>query len=232
MLEENYAIITLKFSAKEEFMKKYIYITSPSRIRSFLNKIQSVGVPDKLTLKGLEMLGFKSKNDRPLLRIMKAIDFVSADGVPTDKWKNYRDKKKAKYVLAEGIRKHYAELFKTYPNAHLQDNRTLRDFFRAKTDIGDRAISLIVTTFNALRELADFEIEKPPKEKPAIPEERIEKIEREIPREEAPSIPPLPSIHIDLQIHLSPEAKPEQIDKIFESMAKHLKDFYRPQKAK
>jgi hypothetical protein len=32
----------------------------------------------------------------------------------------------------------------------------------------------------------------------------------------------LPTVHIDLQIHISPEASPEQIDIIFASMAKHL----------
>ncbi len=31
-----------------------------------------------------------------------------------------------------------------------------------------------------------------------------------------------PSIHIDIQIHISPESSPEQIDQIFISMAKHL----------
>lgn len=31
-----------------------------------------------------------------------------------------------------------------------------------------------------------------------------------------------PSIHIDLQIHISPEASSEQIDSIFASIAKHL----------
>jgi hypothetical protein len=34
-----------------------------------------------------------------------------------------------------------------------------------------------------------------------------------------------PSLHIDIQVHISPESSPEQIDKIFASMAKHLKDF-------
>nr|WP_275042818.1 DUF5343 domain-containing protein [Burkholderia cenocepacia] len=34
-----------------------------------------------------------------------------------------------------------------------------------------------------------------------------------------------PKLHIDVQIHISPESSAEQIDKIFESMAKHLKDF-------
>ena len=32
----------------------------------------------------------------------------------------------------------------------------------------------------------------------------------------------LPNLHIDLQIHISPESTPEQIEAIFASMAKHL----------
>ena len=35
-----------------------------------------------------------------------------------------------------------------------------------------------------------------------------------------------PSIHVDVQIHISHEAKAEQIDQIFASMAKHLKEFF------
>lgn len=31
-----------------------------------------------------------------------------------------------------------------------------------------------------------------------------------------------PEVHIDIQIHISPESTSAQIDKIFESMAKHL----------
>ena len=32
-----------------------------------------------------------------------------------------------------------------------------------------------------------------------------------------------PSVHIDMHFHVSPESPPDQIDKIFESMARHLK---------
>lgn len=35
----------------------------------------------------------------------------------------------------------------------------------------------------------------------------------------------LPAIHIDVQVHISPDTPPEQIDRIFESMAKHLGGF-------
>ena len=31
-----------------------------------------------------------------------------------------------------------------------------------------------------------------------------------------------PNLHIDLQIHISPDSTPEQIEAIFASMAKHL----------
>ena len=31
-----------------------------------------------------------------------------------------------------------------------------------------------------------------------------------------------PNLHIDLQIHISPDSTPEQIEAIFESMEKHL----------
>lgn len=37
-----------------------------------------------------------------------------------------------------------------------------------------------------------------------------------------PNISPNPSIHIDIQIHISPDAKPEQIEQIFASIEKHL----------
>jgi hypothetical protein len=37
--------------------------------------------------------------------------------------------------------------------------------------------------------------------------------------------PRLPAIHIDVQVHISPDTTPDQIDRIFESMAKHLGGF-------
>lgn len=43
----------------------------------------------------------------------------------------------------------------------------------------------------------------------------------------SPAKPPpaVPELHINVQLHISPESSADQIDKIFESMAKHLKDF-------
>jgi len=41
-------------------------------------------------------------------------------------------------------------------------------------------------------------------------------------REPEIKVPSEPSIHIDFQIHISPETTPEQIDQVFASMRRHL----------
>ena len=107
----------------------YVYTTNPAKVKQFLETIQTAGVPDKITIKTLESLGFKSTNDRPIVGIMKAVGFVSASGEPTKRWQQYRNKQTAGTALAAGIREHYNELFKTYPDAHQRDNEALRNFF-------------------------------------------------------------------------------------------------------
>jgi hypothetical protein len=73
-------------------------------VREFLQKIQAVGVPSKVTVKYLESIGFKSKNDRYLISILKAIGFVDDSGTPTDFWRAYRNKAEAPAVLAAAVR--------------------------------------------------------------------------------------------------------------------------------
>lgn len=72
-------------------------------------------------------------------------------------WKAYRNKGQAKAVMAAALRKAYATLFATYPNAHQKDNEALRNFFSSHTDVGESALSLMVRTFKALTELGDFD---------------------------------------------------------------------------
>jgi hypothetical protein len=45
------------------------------------------------------------------------------------------------------------------------------------------------------------------------------------PKDPPPVTKRIPAIHIDVQVHISPDTTPEQIDKIFASMSKHLGGF-------
>jgi hypothetical protein len=61
-----------------------------------------------------------------------------------------------------------------------------------------------------------------PATKPAVKPEEEESALR--PKDLTPGQPAhdLPAVHIDIQIHVSADAKAEQIDQVFASMAKHL----------
>ena len=118
-----------------------------------------MGVPPKVTQTFIESVGFKAKNDRPIIRNLKALGFLDTSGVPTDRWRDYRDKGRAPGVLAEGIREAYSELFAVYPDAYRRDDEALMDFFKSKTAVAEKTVRLMVRTFRSLCELADFQLD-------------------------------------------------------------------------
>jgi len=70
----------------------YPYINNTGRLREFLQKIidRDIGIPAKLNTKTLPALGFKSSFDRPIIKILKFIDFLKSDGTPTEHITNFR----------------------------------------------------------------------------------------------------------------------------------------------
>lgn len=208
-------------------MASYVYMTNPANIGKFLKTIQGAGVPSKLTFKHLESLGFKSKNDRPLVRIMKALDFASSTGEPTKSWQSYRDKTKAPIVLAQGIRKHYADLFKMYPDAHLKDNEALHNFFSTHTTVGAGTLKFMIATFKALVGLADFQTkDSAVSSTPAA----ITSDKTGAGKGQPPKIPLQGqakgsfAVNINIQLALPENATSETFDAFFKSMKKHLLD--------
>ncbi len=133
---------------------EFIYITNPAKIGPFLDKIRAAGKPEKVTLKTIESLGFKSVNDRPLLPIIKALGLVDGSGVPTARWSAFRSSHKA--ALAVGIREHYAKLFALYPDAYQKDTEALNSFFSSHTSVSAGTLKFIISTFKVLCSLADF----------------------------------------------------------------------------
>jgi hypothetical protein len=200
-------------------MSTFPYTTVLGKLSTFLKKIRDVGVPDKATYKWLESLGFKSKNDRSMISVIKFIGFANQQGVPTERWSQYRGGK-SKKILAEGILEGYSELFATYPDACNRSNQELENFFSTRTSSGKQVIQKTVGTFKSLCDLADFSGEDKVKTKATGKSKSIDQPSKSIDIEEGVSFSP--SIHIDIQIHISPETTSDQIDKIFSSMQKHI----------
>jgi hypothetical protein len=135
----------------------YAYHVNPVNLKKFLDQVQTAGVPPKVTFQYINSVGFKSSNDRAVLTVLKAIGFLNSSGEPTDVWRAYRNKGQAKKVMAGALRKGYATLFTTYPDAQRKDNEALRNFFSSHTSVGEGALGYMVRTFKTLADMADFE---------------------------------------------------------------------------
>lgn len=205
-------------------MTEYQYTTVPGKIEEFLGKIRETGVPNRVTYKWLETIGYKSSNDRGLVRVLRFIGFIDESGKPSELWTKYRGKNH-RQALAEGIRRGYVELFNIYPDAHERSNEELENFFSTRSSAGKQVIGKTVSTFTSLCDLADLESISQAVAK-AKTESKVEvtpQVDKQLSVSEPSTIAQtLPALHIDIQIHISSDASPEQIDSIFASMAKHL----------
>ena len=187
---------------------EYPYTSVPNTLRKFLKGVPVKAVPNKITHNYLESIGMKSSSDRSIIRVLKFVELLDGSGIPADSYKEFRDKSKGPTILADLIRSSYNELYSTYEDAHNQSDEALTNFFRSKSELGDKVIKYQVATFKALCEFGDFEAIKPT-EIQATSYIKKSDIVR-------------PEIHMNLQIHL-PESKDSSVyEAIFQALAKHL----------
>jgi hypothetical protein len=203
----------------------YPYHVNTANVKKFLEHIQSAGVPEKVTFKYVESVGFTSSNDRVLTAVLKFIGFISGSGVPTDVWRAYRNKSQSQRVLASALRKSYSTLFTTYPDANRKDNEALRNFFSSHTNVGEGALGYMVRTFKTLADMADFgapaetvtEIETNGEEELEEGQGGSAVVKRKLTTGTAGM-----TVNINIQLQIPATDKAEIYDSFFAAMKKHL----------
>ena len=214
-------------------MADFPYMNATKRLEPFFSKIQSLGVPNKpIDNEWLALIGFETKNDRQIKGVLKFIGFItdSKKPMPTDRWRIYLGgKQRSKRIMAEGIKQGYSALFEQYPKADQCSYEDLWSFFKVKSGKSDGTVTLILATFRKLCSLADFsqEDDDTPEDQKVVDSAEsstpvAEPKETSKPGDEQRSPTFSSGLNINVQIHISSDAKPNQIDKIFESMAKYL----------
>lgn len=204
-------------------MAEYSYTVVPGKLKDFLGKLRSVGMPSKVTTKWMESIGYKSSNDRSMLAVLQQILFIDSSSSPTERWTTYRGAN-YRHVLADGIVNGYSDLFSTYPDAYARSNEELESYFSTRSTAGKQVISKTVSTFKALCELADFSSATIDKSDTSNDGTSIknDSASSQYQQQNQEFQAFAPKLHIDIQIHISPDATPQQIEQIFESMSKHL----------
>ena len=188
-------------------------------MKDFLGRIPTAQTPTKVTTEYLEAAGFRSKNDRAIIPILKFAGLLSDDGRPTESYTLMRDKNQSGAVLASLIKKSYSELFDMYSDANNQSNQALKNFFSTKTTGAEPVVNQIVATFKTLCETADFgagaTVTSEPEEKPG--EATIYRVQQHASSQESGV-----TINLNIQLQLPPTEDASIYDKIFESLKKHL----------
>jgi hypothetical protein len=162
--------------------------------------------------------------------VLRQVGVIGPQGEPTELWAALRSKDRA--AFGAGIKKYYADLFATYPDADRKDDEALIAFVRSKTNYAEGPQRLAVRTFKVFVEFGDFDSTVPPvPDKPdstEVPDQdRQPKPRRE--RSSSAQAEPAPlALTVNLQLQLPPSADGEVYDKLFAAMAKHLKGLVRP----
>jgi len=183
------------------------------------------------------ILGMNKKSARSnVIPELELIGLIDDKSKPTELANRWRDDNEYPKVCEEIKQQVYPRELLDAVSDPAGERESTESWFRMNKKVGKPAARRMVT-FYILVSKADPKggeaaLKPPSKEKKAKSQkkEKTEEVAPEMPKEEAPLVSAPPSIHIDLQIHISPEATPEQVDKIFESIAKHFKEFYSPHK--
>jgi hypothetical protein len=130
------------------------YLQSATRLRELLNKISEAGEPEKFTQRFLLDLGFKSRNDRPFIGLLKYLGMLDPSGRPTASYSQFRNTAQSKGVLRSCLEAAYDDLFNAQPQADSKSKGELTDWFKTKSGKAERTAELMAATFLTLCEYA------------------------------------------------------------------------------
>jgi hypothetical protein len=186
---------------------------------AIMQKIVDGTAPPKFTVQHLEGIGFTSSSDRAVIPVLKDLGFLSADGAPTNRYHEYRDKSQSRRVMADALREAYGDLF--HINAHLtdQDRPAVLGKFKSTHNVSDDVAEKQTMTFLGLLKLADLtgaqpkkKVEKTPEEEDTPPPATDQKKEKG------------GALHLryNIEVHLPATKDIDVYNAIFKSLKTHL----------
>lgn len=178
---------------------------------------------------------------------LRAFGLIDETGKPTDLAYDWRDDSKYADVCGKIAETIYPQELRDLFHTKEADLNQVSNWFARDAKVGEAAAQKYASTYLMLLE-ADLTTAKVKEAsasrqksnggvtarasksagtgksaKPATSKRGSKEHERDNGRDDSKKAPGFsPKLHVDIQIHISPDSSPEQIDKIFESMAKHL----------
>lgn len=211
---------------------EFPYMMSVTNVPAILAKIKSAGSPPKFTHEFLKTsLGFSSSNDRNIIKVLRALGFLTADGVPTSRYNDFRHEQRSGQILAEGLREGWADLFLASQKANELSTTELTGMFKSLTGKGEAVALKMASTFNAFAKQADWSPGSGERRRDEQPDEGAGD---DLPKGEDDAPPPPPPtlsdssgglrLHHDIHIHLPPTSDTSVYTAIFRALREELLD--------
>lgn len=213
------------------------YMFSANHVPDILNAIQQAGVPPRFTQEFLKSLGFTSSNDRAIIGVLKSLGFLDQSGTPTARYRAYRNRGEAPYVLAAAIREAYSDVFLANENAQTLPPDRIKGILATRVDKGDSVLKKMATTFRALVRVAEWDrdgvqpaqaggLDESDAEAEPAGMVQAEPVQQVLPRPttngDAGRRILSPEYHYNIQIHLPATKDISVYNAIFKSLREHL----------
>jgi hypothetical protein len=203
------------------------YVLPHKRIKDVFEKVRDGQAPERVNHQLLKDWGFTSTNDRAFIPLLKALGFLTADGVPTQRYHNYRDHSQSRVVLGEAMKEAYGDIFLIKEHPTLSDKAAVEGKFKSFHNVSDNVAGMMAKTFFEVLGLSDLkgvtkqhnhDKKAPANEAPTQAEDKPDY------PQVAPMIPgsKLAGLHYNIQIHLPATKDIEVYNAIFKSLREHL----------
>lgn len=199
------------------------YTEAYGKLGDFFSKLRDGQAPPQFTHQFLMDLGFKSNKNRAYIPLLKALGFLTAEGKPTQRYKDYRDHSKSKHIMGEAIKEAYSDIFLIKEKPTQTDTSAIEGKFKSYHNASDNVALNMRRTFFSLLALADLNHSQPKKAKVKETEAQVapEHI-APVAQQAIPQQLNTPGLHYNIQVHLPATKDIEVYNAIFKSLKEHL----------
>ena len=197
-----------------------------TKIPQYFETILNAQAPEKFTVKFLKDLGFTSSTDIQFINVLKSLGFLDESGIPTETYFQLFDRSISKKLIADGIRRSYADLFALNVNAYTMTREELKGKFKSLTggQKTDSTITQMISTFINLCSYADWSepsesfSTKDKEEPPIVVEKAVNTVSSVTESNPSRGL----DLNYNIHIHLPATRDQSVYDALFASLAKHI----------
>ncbi len=206
------------------------YLNSVSKVQAIMAKIIDGTAPEKFTTGHLKAIGFGASNDRAMVPLLKDLGFLSTEGVPTQRYHDYRNQARSKQVLGEALKEAYPEIFHITETPTATNKPEISGLFKSTHNVSDQVAGFMANTFLVLLEIADVSHEQQDNDISTSESETedigSEEIKINTPEKSEAIIPKnaIANLRYNIEIHLPATKEIEVYNSIFKSLKEHLLD--------